>query len=34
MSGTDLREFFQRYIDALNTHEFQRIPSSFRTSSS
>lgn len=25
MSDTDLREFFQRYIDALNTHEFRRM---------
>ncbi|MEV4992962.1 ester cyclase [Streptomyces niveus] len=25
MSDTDLREFFQRYIDALNAHEFHRM---------
>lgn len=25
MSNTDLRTFFQNYIDALNTHEFQRM---------
>lgn len=25
MSETNLREFFARYIDALNTHEFQRM---------
>lgn len=25
MSDTHLREFFQRYIDALNTHEFHRM---------
>lgn len=25
MSGSDLHEFFQRYIDALNAHEFHRM---------
>lgn len=25
MSSTDLRTFFQNYIDALNTHEFHRM---------